>query len=219
MEKTRKGNTIAYKKIMANNWAVAVMLQENEERYMQLENEGKTVPKGKDLIRFPEGRIPTLEEINNRYHLPKIIIRPVTVDNAGYCLQDCELYKYLMERFGFYGSIEKMIYRQWLINLGSVIEAMVVESALHLGIEEESLRKIIKDKKYQATVKLSPESVDRIHKIYTQRNNVHLAPRPGEPDETKKLTITRDDVNSAQEALNELAELLYKNAVPEYEKH
>lgn len=205
-------------KIIAHNHAISVMLQENEELYKNLASEKVDVPKDKELIKFPVGRIETLKTFNKRYHLPEILKREITVTNTGYCLQACELYKYLIEHFGFYGSIEKMLYRQWIVCLGSIIEAMICESAQLLGIDEVNFRKIMCNTNYPDIVCLLHESKSRIHRIYDLRNHVHLIPELNKADDSKKLEITRADVDEAQQALDELAELLYKKAVPNYNK-
>ena len=208
----------AFDRIIANSHAISVMLQENEELFEQLDSDGVDAPERKNLIRFPVGRVATLKEYNERYHLPEIIKRDITVRNAGYCLQACEIYKYMIERFGFYGPVPGLIYMCYFIFQVSVVEALIDSSAKHLGISGGDFRKTMaqNNQEYPKIVGLSSDSVGRIHELYNRRNSIHL--ERTKVEDIVKLEFTETDITNAEKALDELAELLYKNAVPRYIK-
>ena len=213
----------AFDKIIANNHAISVMLQENEDLYKRLESKKVDVPKDKDLIKFPVGRINRLVEFEEPFHLPEIINRENTMKNVEYNLQICSLYEYLTSRFAFYGSIETMLYMDWFIRLVSVIEAMIDNSAQYLGIDELLKEKQKKNeierlitardrmnhKNYKTNVGFSSELHKLLNDLYDQRNKIHLDKTNG--DNSGKLKFTLEDVKLAEYALRELTELIYQN--------
>ena len=122
----------AKKKIIENNRAISELLTENEkilrEQGFDPPEENYAVDED-DKIRPPSGYIRPKEYLVRKYHLEEIASDWTIRSNIGYALQMSDFYNYLLNRVYFWGSLEKMIYKNAIINLVSVMEAIIFECA------------------------------------------------------------------------------------------
>ena len=117
---------------LKNNESISSLLAENEKI---LKNEGYyppcknfTVEKEK-RINIPAGYIRTSGEFWEKFHLVDIVESRDIRNNISYALQLSDYYNFWVNRFNVWGSIETMLYKQAFINIVSITEALVLESA------------------------------------------------------------------------------------------
>lgn len=224
-------------KVIANNKKITELLQENERL---LKEEGVMPPKENyaveyvDRIHMPKGYIRTSGQFFQKYHLGNIVKSYNTRNNISYNLQLSDYYNLLLNRFYIWGSIRTMLYKQDIINLVSILEALITEATENIFECCDNCKLIGKCKKRlnkyeQGNMKSSlpllcnmgildfnEEEMERIKEIYDLRNRVHI-----------RLATENEFLDNAfsQETHNELILLLIRAterlndfAVPKYGK-
>lgn len=224
-------------KIIANNRRITELLQENEEI---LKREGFKPPSMnyavdyEERIHMPQGYIRTSAEFFGKYHLGSIVKKYNTRNNISYNLQLSDYYNLLLNRFYIWGSIRTMLYKQDIINLVSIMEALITEATENIFQCCDSCTKIGKcairlNKHGQGSIKESipklcemaildfdENEINRIVEIYDLRNRVHI--RLAEENEFLDNSFCQDTHNELIGLLIRATEQLNNNAVPRYGK-
>lgn len=224
-------------KIIANNRKITQLLQENEEI---LKSEGFKPPSlnyvvdYEERIHMPQGYIRTSARFFEKYHLASIVKKYTTRNNISYNLQLSDYYNLLLNRFYIWGSVQTMLYKQDIINLVSIIEALITEATENIFQCCNSCAKIGKckmrlNKRGQGNMKESipklcemtilnfdENEVERIVEIYDLRNRVHI--RLAEENEFLDNSFCQDTHNELIGLLIRVTEQLNDNAVPRYGK-
>lgn len=137
-EKTEQfKKTEAYRKIEENAQTITRLLRENEKL---LRDNGFDPPSSNIMltddasIKFPSNYIRQAGYFRNKYHLVDIFVKEDgdeagenIADNCAYALIESDIYNYWINRFGFWGVVASLIYKDGIINFVSIIEAMVGE--------------------------------------------------------------------------------------------
>lgn len=210
------------RKLIANNQKITELLQENEQL---LKEAGYRPPKENyavdygDRIHMPKGYVRTSRHFFKKYHLGNIVKEYNMRNNISYNLQLSDYYNLLLNRFYIWGSVRTMLYKQDIINLVSIFEALITEATENIFQCCEDCKRINKCKKRlnkheQGSMKTSipklcemgildfnEKEVERIKEIYELRNRVHI-----------RLTSKNEflDNSFCQETHNELIGLLIR---------
>ena len=232
-----KINEEVKRKIITNNRKISELLQENESL---LKNEGFKPPSKnyavdyEDRIHMPQGYVRTSGEFFRKYHLESIVKKYNTRNNISYNLQLSDYYNLLLNRFYIWGSIRTMMYKHDIINLVSILEALITEATENIFQCCNACKKINKcekrlNKREQGSLKYSipklckmgildfdETEVNRIVEIYDLRNRVHI--RLAEENEFLDNSFCQDTHNELIGLLIRVAERLNDYAVPWYGK-
>ena len=200
-------------RIRQNNKWISQLLQENEWLYSRLSADA-AAPKPEEQIGFPTGVISTLSSVQARYHLETLIPDEIVRKNVSYCLEVCDLYAFMTDRFAIYGPVRAMVYKYRFFCLVSVIEALVVVAAKALGVgdaprkdgKEPSFRDLINRKEFREKTGLTKEDKDQLHLLYNDRNRGHLT-NPKENELTEQI-FTPEKIAEAEAMLQYLADVL-----------
>jgi hypothetical protein len=84
-------------------------------------------------LRFPVRYIRTRNHFADTYNLNGLIGNYRQRDSIAYSLMQSDVYNYLINRFQFWGIIEKLLLKGAIINLVSVIEGLLMCSLGHLN--------------------------------------------------------------------------------------
>ena len=225
------------KRIVENNKQITELLQENEKL---IKSEKFNPPMDnyaveyENRIHIPVGYVRTSHTFWNKYHLDKIIKEYNTRNNISYNLQLSDYYNYLLNRFYIWGSIRTMIYKQDIINLVSILEALVTDATENIFSICSECKNISKcsrrlNKHDQGNLKCSisklcamhildfdSKEINRISELYDFRNRVHI--RLAEQNEFLDNVFCRETHNEIIEYLKKITERLNDYAVPQYGK-
>ena len=220
-----------------NNKLISSMLQENENLIRKAGYDPPCNNYAADKekrVNIPSGYIRTSREFWQKYHLSDIVKNRNTKNNISYALQLSDYYNYVLNRFNIWGSIEIMIYKQAFINVVSIIEALLLESATRINHYCQSCRRIgkcknnfsrldrtnmkkVSEKFYLAGVlDLTESEISRLKEMYDYRNKIHI--RLNEQNEFLDSKYNVELYNEATSLLQKIDECLWKNAVPFYRK-
>ena len=85
-------------------------------------------------IRVPKNYIRTVEYFKNEYNLDAIISDKIRRKNISYALLQSDFHNFLINRIEVYGAVEALLLKMGIINLVSIIEALIIcsLSKLHL---------------------------------------------------------------------------------------
>ena len=93
-------------------------------------------------IKFPSNYIRTAGYFRKEYHLKDIFVMEDDdvdgknmADNCAYALIESDIYNFWINRFGFWGIVESLIYKDGIINFVSIIEAMISEGAKKYSVK------------------------------------------------------------------------------------
>ena len=120
------------KKIEENNKQISSLLQENE---MLLRQAGFDPPMTnvvlpqEKLIQFPNGYIRRTTEFSSRYHLTSIFANRHSRQNITYALEVSDLMNYVVNRLNIWGPVKTVFYKLAIVNLVSIMEAILLEAA------------------------------------------------------------------------------------------
>lgn len=120
-------------KIIANNKKISELLVANEQILVEAgydlprENFAFDPVKERELkIQVPTRYIRTKGYYMKNYALMKICNKDeVAASNIAYSLEVSDFYNYIFNRFGIYGAILSMVYKQATINIVSIIEMLI----------------------------------------------------------------------------------------------
>lgn len=224
-------------KVILNNKKITELLKENEKL---LKEEGFIPPKENyavdyvERIHVPSGYVRTSGEFFEKYHLGNIVRSFNTRNNISYSLQLLDYYNFLLNRFYIWGSIRTMLYKQDIINIVSILEALITETTENILCccdkcikiskcknrinkhEQGNMKKAISFLCNRGILDFSEKEIERIKYIYDLRNRIHI-----------RLATENEFLNNSfcQETHNELililirtAERLNTYAVPMYDK-
>lgn len=110
-------------------------LQEAEDL---LRNAGFKVPEEnvyineKDKVKFPRKYIRTVQYFKDKYNLDQILQRSDITSNISYHLQLSDFLNYIINRFGIGLTVESMFYKLAMVNILSIIEALIYGAAKNL---------------------------------------------------------------------------------------
>ena len=222
-------------KIIENNSKISDLLLENENL---LRIEGLNIPEqnfaliSDDKIKVPRGYIRSKEYLVFKYHLKEIASDWVVRSNIGYALQLSDFHNYLLNRFDLWGSVSAMMYKSAVINLVSILEAMVFEVANQICCNSSkctrkrsckiSFNKKQRENSYEAIKRInelgitsfSSDELSRIKELIDLRNRVHI--RLAEEKEISDKEFNLELYNEIIKLLQRTCDELYKNAVPLY---
>ncbi len=184
-------------------------------------------------IKMPQGYIRTSGEFWRQYHLNDIVDNRNTKNNISYALQLSDYYNYLLNRFYIWGSIERMLYKQAFVNIVSITESLILETANNINKHCKKCPKIGKCGKNltrdersnmkKSALKLwkigildfKEEEINVIVEMYDYRNKIHI--RLNEQNEFLDNKYNRELYNQAISYLKQVDDKLWKNGVQYYE--
>lgn len=225
------------KKFIENNKRISELLIENESI---LKDEGFKPPiinysvANDERIKIPYGYIRKADEFNKEYSLENIVKDKNVRKNISYALQLSDYYNFLLNRFNIWGSIRTLLYKQAFINIVSIIEALMLESANRInsfckeceriGRCKNNISKHDRNNMKHAVEKLfnlkiltlTEQDKERLIQLYDYRNKVHI--RLNAQNEFLDNKYNMDLYNEAIKILRKVNKLLLENAVPYYQK-
>lgn len=225
------------RKIIANNKEISRLLCENESL---LKETGYKPPNNnyavEDCMRIqiPSGYIRTSTEFWNKYHLNCIVYERNVKNNISYSLQLSDFYNYLLNRVYIWGSVRTMLYKNDIINIVSIIEALILEAACNVRkycvncqnlnkcrnhiskAEKDNIKSALKKLCDIGILDFSPEKVNKICELVDLRNRVHIRLANNNEFLDSKFNLALH--NNAIMLLREISEELSKQVVPYYNK-
>lgn len=223
------------KKLVENNQKISELLAENE---TILREAGYNPPlqnyslQPAEKIRFPSGYIRTVAAFNRKYHLVEIFPNKETRHNVTYALEVSDLINYIFNRINIWGSVATILYKLAIVNLVSVMEAIVLEAANNICCQASSCGKIkecrshfSKEERNNArraleklvligVIDYDTDKLSRVQEIMDLRNRIHIRLTNG--NEMKLADFNLNLYNEVIEFLQSIDEQVYRNAVPIY---
>lgn len=225
--------------LISNNKEIGELLLENENL---IRNSGFNPPvnnyvvKKKDRIIIPARYVRTKKDFIEIYSLDKIFDSDEKVSNVAYAFQLSDLYNYIINRFKIFGSVETLLYKHAFINVISIIEALVTESANRVFSKCSNCRKgstnkcnrfvkkeernnmksaLDKFKEFEI-INLDDKKISQIKEFYDLRNKIHII--LSRENELKSKMFSVSLYNLAIEYMKEIDNQIVSNAVPLYDK-
>ncbi len=224
-------------KIIANNKEISRLLSENESL---LKEAGYKPPynnyavENHVRIQIPSGYIRTSAEFWKKYHLNCIVHERDVKNNISYSLQLSDFYNYLLNRVHIWGSVRTMLYKNDIINIVSIIEALILEATCNIRkhcvncrninrcrnhiskVEKDNMKSALKKLCDIGVLDFSPEKVSKICELVDLRNRVHI--RLANNNEFLDSKFNLELHNNSILLLREITEALNEQAVPYYNK-
>lgn len=220
--------------LIENNNKISELLKENEKLIV---GEGYNPPINnyaleKDKrISFPSGYIRVNESFKKKYHLNEIVADQSTVKNISYSLQLSDFYNYIINRFYVWGSIETMLFKSAIINLVSIIEALIFECANNICSPSncKNVKSCIlhfsknqRSNSYEALMKInelkitdfSDLEMNRIGEIINLRNRIHI--RLATENEFNSSDFSLQLYNEVIGLLQRISTSIYQNGIVLY---
>lgn len=223
------------KKLIKNNKEISRLLRENETLFYEagfrrpvknfsLEKEEK--------INFPSGYIRTTGEFGRIFNLNEIVQSQHTKKNIAYALQLSDYYNFHLNRFYIWGSIKTMLYKHALLNVVSVIEALILECANNINAncqkckkngrcrnnicrsDRENMKNAAKKLNDLRILELSAKEFADLMVLYDYRNRIHI--RISEQNEFIDNKFNQELYNKAIKFLRIIDDQLLQNGVPLY---
>lgn len=219
-----------------NNIRIGELFVENEKL---LKSAGYNPPcsnfsvKKEERINMPAGYIRKSGDFWKKYHLVELVESRNTRNNISYALQLSDYYNFLVNRFNVWGSIEIMLYKQAFVNIVSIIEALILESANRMNKfcqkcpnisrcknnicsrDRENMKCAVEKLFKMGVLKIDSEKKLRLIELYDLRNKIHI--RLNEQNEFLDNKYNMNLYNEAIRILQIVDEQLCKNAVPLYQ--
>ena len=201
-------------RIATNNAKIAELLRENEDLFRSCAGQNGELPQ-ESRIRVPYGVVSSKSDVLERYHLDALIADEIVRTNVSYCLETCDLYRFIIDRFNIYGPVRAMLYKNWYVCLVQVMEALVEVSSRALGVDAKLEAKghkttfrtrLAKKSPYWERSGLAWEKFKCLHDAYEERNRNHLT--KSDRNELTKNYWTREKIEEAEELLGCLASAL-----------
>lgn len=222
-------------KISNNNKKISDLLRENEKLLRQ---EGYNPPAHNFVlppekrISFPSGYIRTVAQFNEKYHLREIFPRRYSRHNVTYALEVSDLINFVFNRIHIWGPVETVFYKLAIVNLVSIIEAIVLEAANNICPYAKTCKKtksclkhFNKDERSNARLALkklvllnvldfNQEKLSRVQEIIDLRNRIHIRLAPG--NELLLDNFTRQFCNEVIMFLQDIDEQIYSKGTSLY---
>ena len=223
------------KEIIENNVSITRLLKYNEEllqKAASIENKHVSI-KNEDRIRIPSGLIGTRFLFVEEGHLQELIPDRVTRSNIAYAMQLSDFYRYTLNRFYIWGSVETMLCKSAIINLVAIMEALILESANCINnyckqcprIDRCKSNLTKKDRYSMKTalrklcklrlLPISDEDEAFFNELFGYRDRIHI--RLSENNEFTNDIFNRSLHNKAAKYVKRVCDLLYENALPFYD--
>ena len=217
-------------KIAKNHQQISELLRENE---MLLRQAGYDPPvknislPQNEQIQFPAGYIRTVSKFNEKYHLRDIFPYRYSRHNVTYALEVSDLMNFVFNRINIWGAVETDFYKLAIVNLVSIIEAIILEAANNIcknasrcGNTKKCANHFSKAERDNAKFALQKlvainvldydaPKVARVQEIINLRNRIHIRL-------TKGSELQLDDFNMV--LYNEVIQLLQDIDVQIYNK-
>lgn len=198
-------------KIKENNQKISELLRENE---LLLRKEGYDPPVRNfafppdERISFPSGYIRTVAEFNEKYHLREIFPKRYARQNVTYALEVSDLINYFFNRIHIWGAVETVFYKLAIVNLVSIIEAIILEAANNICSNAQMCKKtkicskhFSRDERNNARTALNKlvllnvldfdeEKLDRVQGIMNLRNRIHIRLTPGSEMQLEEFNLS-----------------------------
>lgn len=224
-------------KIIANNNEISRLLSENESLLKEIGYEppnNNYAVESRWRIRIPSGYIRTSAVFWNKYHLNQIVQKRDVKNNISYSLQFSDFYNYLLNRMYIWGSVQTMLYKNDIINIVSIIEALILEATCNVRkhcencqninkcrnhiskAEKDNMKAALKKLCFISVLDFSLEKVKEICELVDLRNRIHI--RLANNNEFLDAKYNLELHNKAILLLREIAEELNKQVVPYYKK-
>lgn len=188
--------------------------------------------KADEKIVFPSGYIRTVAFFNAKYHLNDLFPNWEKRNNIAYALEVSDLLNYLMNRFNLWGPVITVLYKLAIVNLVSIMEALLLEAANnicskastckrttscknHLSKDERNnARKAVEKLNLIGVLDLSADQVSRIQDIIELRNRIHIRLAAG--NELRMRDFTLELYNEVIGFLQLIDTQLFENGFPRY---
>lgn len=222
-------------KLRTNNKKISELLEENENI---LRDAGYLPPlenyalEQSEKIRFPKGYIRTVGSFDHKYHLNHIFLKPEVQRNVIYALETSDLINYIFNRINIWGPVATILYKLAIVNIVSVIEALVLEAANNIcnqpsccnqtesckyhfsKSERNNARKALEKLVEIGVLNFDSAALSRIQEIIDLRNRIHIRLTDG--NELKLDDFNLSLYNEVIKILQSIDEQIYKNGVPLY---
>jgi hypothetical protein len=222
-------------KILNNNKKISELLRENE---LLLRQEGYNPPAHnfalppEERISFPPGYIRTVAQFNEKYHLREIFPHRHSRHNVTYALEVSDLFNYVFNRIHIWGAVETVFYKLALVNLVSIIEALLLEAAnnicqntkickkeqtciKHFNKNQRAYTKCALEKLVSLGVlDFDQEKLARVQDIIDLRNRIHIRLSPGNEMQLDDFNLRL--YNEVIALLKDIDEQIYLKGVPLY---
>ena len=224
-------------KIIKNNERISELLRENEEL---LRREGLEPPNENFVvgdwykIKIPSGYIRNTTYFYEKYHLDSIVKEWQVRANIAYSFQLSDFYNYLFNRFNIWGSVVVIFYKNAIINLVAIFEALIFECANNICECPSECQRVAackvhfskaqRNNSYEALTRMNElgilsygeEKMARIKEIITLRNRVHI--RLAEKSEFSSEDFCLNLHNEVITLIQELSEAIYNNGIKFYSR-
>lgn len=222
-------------KIVQNNKRITDLLNENESI---LRNAGYNPPWDNyslncdEQIKVPNGYIRKVDVFYRKYHLRDICPHDTTRRNIAYALEVSDLINFIVNRVNIWGPVETFFFKLGIVNLVSVLEAIVLEAAnsvccdagrcgrtnechYHFSkYQRNNARKAVERLIEVGILDFDEEKATRVQEIIDLRNRIHIQLAKG--NELAMNDFNLRLYNEVVILLQEIDEQIYKKAVPHY---
>lgn len=224
------------KKIIENNKVISELLKENETIFRNANYKPPITNFALDRIEkisFPAGYIRTVDSFKQRYHLGEICLKRETRQNIAYALEVSDLINFILNRVNIWGSVETILFKLAIVNLVSVMEAIVLEATNNICQHANKCNKTNDcNKHFSKTARnyargaveelvekdilnFDEDELRRVLTIIDLRNRIHIRLVKG--NELNQADFNLNLYNEVIKLLQNIDEQIYQKAVPLYE--
>lgn len=222
-------------KITENNRKITELLNENENILREAGYKPPVINcalERSDKIGFPSGYIRTVTAFITKYHLKEICINRTTRHNITYALEASDLINFMLNRVNIWGSVETIFFKLAIVNLVSVMEAIVLEAANNICCyastcgktntcyyhfskdERNNARKAVEKLALVGVLDFDADKISRVQEIIDLRNRIHIRLTKGNELNLDDFTLAL--YNEVIILLQNIDEQIYEKAVPHY---
>ncbi len=222
-------------KIAKNNQQISELLRENEVLLRQAGYDppvkNLTLPQN-EQIQFPTGYIRTVTSFNEKYHLKAIFPYRYSRHNVTYALEVSDLMNFVFNRINIWGPVETVFYKLAIVNLVSVMEAIILEAANNIcknanrcNKTKKCFKHFSKDERNNARKALGKlvlinvldydeNKLARLQEIIDLRNRIHIRLTKG--SELQLDDFNLELYNEVVQFLQDLDMQIFEKGVPLY---
>lgn len=222
-------------RIARNNEQISELLRENEvllrEAGYDPPLKNITLPQ-REQIQFPAGYIRTVAKFNEKYHLREIFPYRYSRHNVTYALEVSDLMNYMFNRINIWGAVETVFYKLAIVNLVSIMEAIILEAANNIcrnasycGKTKKCFNHFSKGERNNARLALQKlvlidvldydeEKLSRVQEIIDLRNRIHIRLTKG--SELQLDDFNLELYNEVVQLLQDVDEQIFRKGVPLY---
>ena len=222
-------------KIAKNNQQISELLRENEVLLRQAGYDppvkNLTLPQN-EQIQFPTGYIRTVTNFNEKHHLKAIFPFQYSRHNVTYALEVSDLMNFVFNRINIWGPVETVFYKLAIVNLVSVMEAIILEAANNIcknanrcNKTKKCFKHFSKDERNNARKALGKlvlinvldydeNKLARLQEIIDLRNRIHIRLTKG--SELQLDDFNLELYNEVVHFLQDLDKQIFEKGVPLY---